>query len=277
MNGTAGPVTGWVVALAAVVGLFVGSFLNVVVFRTPLGLSVSTPRSFCPTCDRQLAWWENVPLVSWLALRGRCHTCHERISVRYPLVEVSTSVAFGLTAWAWHGTAPSAGYCALGATAVAVGLIEFGGQRAPLSVGAFGVVVGQLLVVAAALWLGRWGVLWWSLFGSAVGSAVYAFLRAHDPDCRDPRWYGRSLLPAAGCWLGGLGGLGGHGARPVVAGMAAWILAEFACMVVLSVRLGRRRAADGTVPTGGMVLTVASVPLVTGIAVALVVSLAVAA
>jgi leader peptidase (prepilin peptidase)/N-methyltransferase len=49
--------------LAAVVGLFVGSFLNVVIYRAPLGLSVSTPRSFCPTCQRQLHWWENVPLV----------------------------------------------------------------------------------------------------------------------------------------------------------------------------------------------------------------------
>ena len=60
-----------VIPLAVVVGLIVGSFLNVVVYRAPLGLSVSTPRSFCPTCDRQLAWWENIPLGSWLFLRGR--------------------------------------------------------------------------------------------------------------------------------------------------------------------------------------------------------------
>ena len=87
-------------ALAGVVGLFIGSFLNVVVYRAPLGLSVSTPRSFCPTCDRQLVWWENVPLISWLALRGRCHTCHEPISVRYPLVEATTAVAFAFVALA---------------------------------------------------------------------------------------------------------------------------------------------------------------------------------
>ena len=77
--------------LAGVVGLFVGSFLNVVVYRAPLGLSVAAPRSFCPTCERQLHWWENVPVVSWLALRGRCHTCHQPISVRYPLVELATA------------------------------------------------------------------------------------------------------------------------------------------------------------------------------------------
>ena len=113
-----------VVGVAAVVGLFVGSFLNVVVYRAPLGLSVSTPRSFCPTCDRQLAWWENVPLVSWLALRGRCHTCHEPISPRYPLVEAATAVAFALVAVAWHGSLLTACYCALTGTALAVALVE---------------------------------------------------------------------------------------------------------------------------------------------------------
>src|SRR5664280_3022890 len=74
------------IPVAVIVGLFVGSFLNVVVYRIPLGLSVAKPRSFCPTCDRQLKWWENVPVVSWVALRGHCHTCHEPISARYPFV-----------------------------------------------------------------------------------------------------------------------------------------------------------------------------------------------
>jgi hypothetical protein len=166
------------------------------------------------------------------------------------------------------------GYCALGATAVAVGLIEYGGVRSPLSVGAFGVTLGQLLVAAAAVWLGRPGVLGWSLAGSAVACGVFAFLRVRDPEGRDPLWRGRSLLPAAGCWLGGLGGLGG---RPVVAGLAAWILVEFACMVTLWT-LGRRLpASDATRPPTGIVAAIASVPLVTGIVAALAVSLTVAA
>jgi leader peptidase (prepilin peptidase)/N-methyltransferase len=252
----------------------VGSFLNVVVYRAPLGLSVSTPRSFCPTCDRQLAWWENVPMVSWLALRGRCHTCHERISARYPLVEVATSAVFALITWGWHGSGIAAGYCVLGATAVAIGLIEYGGRRSPLSVGALGAALGQLLVIVAAVWLGHRAVLGWSLVGSVIACGAFAFLRTRDPDGRDPLWRGRSLLPAAGCWLGGLGGLG---VRPVVAGLAAWILVEFACMVVLW-SLGRRHpAADGTLPAAGAVASITSVPLVTGIAVALAVSLTVAA
>src|SRR5664279_5390153 len=126
------PLLAVAIPLAGVVGLFVGSFLNVVIYRAPLGLSVAAPRSFCPTCGRQLKWWENVPVVSWALLRGRCRTCRQPISARYPLVELATGTVFSLVTWGWHGTLVSAGYCALAAGMIAVGLIEYGGQRAPL-------------------------------------------------------------------------------------------------------------------------------------------------
>jgi len=251
------------VALAGIVGLLVGSFLNVVVHRVPLGLSVSAPRSFCPTCDRQLAWWENVPVISWTALRGRCRTCHERISIRYPLVEGGTAVTFALVTWAWRGSSPSAGYCALAATAIAVSLIEFGGARAPLSVGAAGVGLGQLLLAVAAVWLGRWSLLGWSLTGLTLGGLALAGLRGADPDARDARFHGRTLLPTTGCWLGGIAGAGS--VTGVVAGGAAWVLAEFGCLVVLWAVRNRGRPP-----------ALASAPLVTGTLVAMVVSLTVA-
>lgn len=270
MSSGAGSLEGLVIAVAALVGLFVGSFLNVVVYRAPRGLSVSTPRSFCPTCDRQLAWWENIPLVSWAALRGKCHTCHEPISVRYPLVEATTAVVFALVAWAWHGSSLSAGYCVLSATAIAVGLIEAGGMRAPLSVGATGGALGQALIVACAAWLERWAVLGWSLAGLLAGSLVFAVLRVRDPDCRDPWGHGRTLLPVAGCWLGGLGG------RPTVAGLAGWIVGAFGCLVVLWAGARRDRSSDSERRDGGWFRSVVSVPLVTGIVVAMAVSLTVA-
>ena len=168
MTGLRGVPEWFVIAVAALFGLGVGSFLNVVVYRVPLGLSVSTPRSFCPTCDRQLSWWENVPVASWLALRGKCHTCHEPISARYPLVEGATAAVFAFVTWAWHGSLLSAGYCVLGATVIAVSLIELDGQRAPLSVGATGAALGQILIVGAAIWLDAWSVLVWSLAGLAA-------------------------------------------------------------------------------------------------------------
>jgi leader peptidase (prepilin peptidase) / N-methyltransferase len=74
---------------AGLVGLTFGSFLNVCLSRWPASESVVKPRSHCRGCGRTLAWWENVPLLSWLALRGCCRTCHARISWRYPLVELA--------------------------------------------------------------------------------------------------------------------------------------------------------------------------------------------
>jgi leader peptidase (prepilin peptidase)/N-methyltransferase len=274
MNHLTATVEWFVIVSAGIFGLLIGSFLNVVVYRSPLGLSVSTPRSFCPTCDRTLAWWENVPLLSWLALRGRCHTCHEPISIRYPLVELTTGVTFVLVAWAWRGDALTAGYCVLAATAIAAALIEYGGSRTPLSVGAFGAGLGTVLVLAAALWLGRDAVAVWTVVGLVAGAGAFAGLRGLDPECRDPRWHGRALLPGTGCWLGGIGATSG---TAVAAGAAAWVLAAFACLVVLWAA-GRRavHAGSGGV-TGGTpaapMLPVASAPLVTGMVVAMAVSL----
>jgi len=82
------------VALAGVVGAVVGSFLNVVIHRLPRGESLVHPRSRCPACGRQIAGYDNVPIVSWLALRGRCRHCGEPISPRYPVVELLTALAF---------------------------------------------------------------------------------------------------------------------------------------------------------------------------------------
>lgn len=84
-----------------VIGLFVGSFLNAAIYRLPReDLSVAKPaRSFCPTCKRQLSWYENIPLVSWLVQRGRCRGCSTSISWRYPLVEALTAALWLWVAW----------------------------------------------------------------------------------------------------------------------------------------------------------------------------------
>ena len=81
-----------VVVYAGFFGAIAGSFLNVCVHRWPLDQSVVSPRSRCPRCGNQLVWYDNIPVVSWLVLRGRCRHCHERISFRYPLVELSVAL-----------------------------------------------------------------------------------------------------------------------------------------------------------------------------------------
>ena len=75
-------------------GIVFGSFLNVCIYRIPRDLSVVTPRSFCPECGRQLSWRENIPILSYLTLRGRCSSCRQSIGLRYPLVEIATGVVF---------------------------------------------------------------------------------------------------------------------------------------------------------------------------------------
>ncbi len=78
-------------------GLCVGSFLNVVAYRLPAGLSISDPvRSFCPRCRHMIAWYDNIPVLSWVMLGGRCRSCHQPISLQYPLVEALTGFAFVL-------------------------------------------------------------------------------------------------------------------------------------------------------------------------------------
>jgi leader peptidase (prepilin peptidase)/N-methyltransferase len=83
--------------LAFIVGALVGSFLNVCISRWPRDLSIMRPRSRCPRCGHQLSWFENIPLVSWLALRARCRCCDEPISIQYPLIELAVALGWMLS------------------------------------------------------------------------------------------------------------------------------------------------------------------------------------
>lgn len=88
-----------------ILGLLVGSFLNVCIYRVPRRESISWPGSHCTTCQRPLSWYENVPVFSWLALAGRCRTCRASIGVLYPLVEIATAAVF-VAAYTVYGPTP---------------------------------------------------------------------------------------------------------------------------------------------------------------------------
>jgi len=87
---------GLILACAALVGAVIGSFLNVCICRLPAGESVVRPRSHCPACGTTIAWYDNIPVLSWVLLRARCRSCGARISVQYPLVELATALL-----WLW--------------------------------------------------------------------------------------------------------------------------------------------------------------------------------
>lgn len=84
---------------AGLLGLAFGSFLNVCLSRWPAGESIVKPASHCRACSRTLSWWENIPLLSWIFLRGRCRTCNAVISWRYPAVEFSVAILWAISAW----------------------------------------------------------------------------------------------------------------------------------------------------------------------------------
>jgi len=117
-------VTGLLVAGCALLGLLIGSFLNVVIVRVPERQSVVTPRSRCPGCGTQLAERDNVPVLSWLLLRGRCRTCAMRIPARYPLVELATGALFAAAALRFGADWALPGYLLFFATLLAVSAID---------------------------------------------------------------------------------------------------------------------------------------------------------
>jgi len=121
------------VAALGVLGLIIGSFLNVVVWRIPRGESIVSPPSACPRCGHRIRARDNVPVVSWLLLRARCRDCHAPISLRYPLVEAATGVLFVLVAlrvgWSWA----MPGYLYLAAVGLALALIDLDTHRLPNS------------------------------------------------------------------------------------------------------------------------------------------------
>lgn len=94
------------IVLALVTGMVIGSFLNVVIHRLPLGESVVKPRSRCPHCGHEITALENIPVLSWLALRGKCRSCGAPISIRYPLIELGTGLLWAAVVWeAWDDAA----------------------------------------------------------------------------------------------------------------------------------------------------------------------------
>jgi leader peptidase (prepilin peptidase)/N-methyltransferase len=87
------------IAAAALIGAMFGSFLNVCIHRWPREESVVRPRSRCPGCGQGIAWYDNIPVLSWVVLRGRCRQCREPISAQYPLVELAMAAIWGFMAW----------------------------------------------------------------------------------------------------------------------------------------------------------------------------------
>lgn len=182
-----------VVGLAGVFGLLIGSFLNVVVYRVPAGLSVVRPASSCPQCGHEIRGFDNVPVLSWLVLRGACRDCGNRISARYPLVEAATAALFSVVAGmvlaraAGSGTTlvPTVGMLVvllyLMAITVALALIDVDTHRLPDKIVLPAYAVLGVLLTATSAASGDWWALVRAGIGMLVLLAVYFALAVAVP------------------------------------------------------------------------------------------------
>ncbi|HEY2925517.1 prepilin peptidase [Piscinibacter sp.] len=209
----------------ALLGLCIGSFLNVVIHRLPVmlergwkrdsaemlgvkvdeseataALTLSKPRSRCPSCGHLIAWHENIPVLSYLRLRGRCSACKSRISLRYPFIEILTGVLFAAVGWRFGAQPTVLLWCAFTAVLVALAGIDWDTTLLPdnltlplLWAGLVSAALGWTIPPAAALWgavagyVSLWAVYW--LFKLTTG--------------KEGMGYGDfKLLAALGAWLG---------------------------------------------------------------------------
>jgi leader peptidase (prepilin peptidase) / N-methyltransferase len=165
-------------SVAFLFGLLIGSFLNVCVYRMPRDLSVVRPRSFCPNCEKMIAWYDNIPLLSYVLLRARCRHCRARIPLRYPLVELATAAAFAVCFAALGPTPAAAKYSAFSAILIALIASDFEERILPDEFTIGGTVVGLVFALFVPLNL-QWvlfflpaslNVRWLSLAEAALGA-----------------------------------------------------------------------------------------------------------
>lgn len=247
--------------LVAVFGAFIGSFLNVVIYRVPKKLSIVSPPSSCPACGSRIRPWQNVPVLSWLALRGSCAHCHARISARYPLVELGTALSFGAVTWWWASAGPGVqtmtslssaaeqgisvsqavasmlllgSFLYLVSISIALALIDLEHHLLPNSIVLPGYAVGGVLLTASAILTGNSAALLGALLGGAAMFAFYFVLAFISP-----RGMGMGDVKLAGV-LGMFLGYLGWGAL-IVGSFGAFVLGGlFSIVLLLMKRAGRK-------------------------------------
>jgi leader peptidase (prepilin peptidase) / N-methyltransferase len=155
-------------AVFVVFGLLIGSFLNVVIARVPEGRSLVRPGSACPGCGAAIAWYDNIPILSFLLLRARCRACAMPIPWRYPLVEAVTGALFGAAGHAFGPTVQGVAAAALLAALVAITVIDLEHQIIPDVISLPGILAGILANLA-----GGW-VSWLdAILGAVVGAGIF--------------------------------------------------------------------------------------------------------
>jgi leader peptidase (prepilin peptidase)/N-methyltransferase len=169
------------VVLVGVLGLAIGSFLNVVIYRVPRGESIAFPGSHCPLCSKPIKARHNVPLVGWLMLRGKCASCAAPISARYPLVEVGTSLLMVAITLRFGFSIDLPAYLFFAAVAITLALIDLDLRKLPDTIVLPAYIVASLLLIPSGAAAADWHPAARAAIGIAALSAVYFALLVACP------------------------------------------------------------------------------------------------
>lgn len=269
----------FIIFAAALLGLLVGSFLNVVIYRLPVTLkkqwrrtakeyleielddadkqrfNIMYPPSRCPTCGSGVKAWQNIPIISYIFLRGRCHSCRTPISLRYPTIELLTGIMFGIVAWRYGATALTAGGLIFTALLIAMTFIDADTQLLPDE------------LTLTLMWLGilgNWYYGWIGLHASVLGAvlgytSLWILYQIHRLITGKEGMGGGDfkLLAALGAWTGA-------SSLPVIAFMAAVI--GLLGALIMRVAKGQHTAFGPALAIAGWVIFVAHEPVMRGLA-----------
>ena len=221
-------------SIVGLLGLVVGSFLNVVIHRVPRGESLVRPGSHCPQCGSAIRPWHNVPVLGWLLLRGKCADCSAPISARYPLVEAGTAALFVAVTARFGLTPELPAYLYLAAVSIALAAIDLDVRRLPsrIVLPSYGVAV--LLLIPAAIAGPGWAAAARGLAAAAVLGAFYWLLS------RIPRGMGMGdvkLAPLLGLYLGWLGW-----SSLAVGAFTGFLLGGIVGVALMAARVANRRS-----------------------------------
>jgi leader peptidase (prepilin peptidase) / N-methyltransferase len=236
-------------AIAGVFGLAIGSFLNVVIYRVPIGKSIAYPSSACPHCGSGIHAYDNVPVVSWFALGGKCRNCREPISARYPLVELGTGLLFFVVALPIAARLVAAeptvnaiasgltlvAYLYLAAISIALSFIDIEHHKLPNVIVLPSYIVGIVLLGSAALMVGDFGQLARAGIGMAAMGIAYLLIALVKPGAM-----GLGDVKLAGV-LGLFLGFNGWGAL-IVGSLAAFFLGGVYGLVLIALRKTTRKS-----------------------------------
>jgi leader peptidase (prepilin peptidase) / N-methyltransferase len=154
-----------------ILGLLIGSFLNVCIHRIPKELSIINPPSSCPTCKKRIAWYDNIPILSFIILRGKCRNCGEKISWRYPLVEAMSGILAALLVYKFGPTVEFAVLYIFCASLIVISMIDLQYQIIPNEISISGIILGFIYSFFSPVF--TWQA---SLLGILVGGGILALI-----------------------------------------------------------------------------------------------------